>query len=138
MKKVENKEVTTHTPETLRYIEKKMRDKVMLLILIHNPVDGMGLHKNPKSGHGGKYTWEGPRDLVDDEFSMGQDVPAAIDEGDPNYVDEEIEEKIMRGDSDVVDPDTKVFVVGEVDVAKTANDAHGGVSRVDVQPELNV
>ncbi|KAI3857758.1 hypothetical protein MKX03_023981 [Papaver bracteatum] len=91
-----------------------------------------------KAGHGGKYTWEGPRDLVDVELSMGQDVPTAIDEGDPNYVDEEVEEKVMRGDSDVVDLDMKGFVVGEVDVAKTANDSHGGVSRVDVQPELNV
>ncbi|KAI3834415.1 hypothetical protein MKX03_032526 [Papaver bracteatum] len=137
MKKVEKKEVITHNPDTLRYIEKKMRDKGVQRMDRH-PADGMGLHKTPKSGHGGKYTWEGPRDLIDDELSMGQDVPAAIDEGDPNYVDEEIEEKIIRGDNDVVDPDIKGFVVGEVDVAKTANDAHGGVSRVDVQPELNV
>ncbi|KAI3910163.1 hypothetical protein MKW92_017026 [Papaver armeniacum] len=74
MKKVEKTEVTTHNPDTLsRWIRTPQK---------------------PKSGHGGKYTWEGPRDLVDDELSMGQDVPAAIDEGDPNYVDEEIEEKV--------------------------------------------
>ncbi|KAI3951842.1 hypothetical protein MKX01_021580 [Papaver californicum] len=125
MKKVEKTKVTTHNPDTLRYIEQKMRDKGVQRMDRH-PIDGIGLHKNPKSGHGGRC----PCDLVDDELSMGRDVPTNIDEGDPNYVDEEIEEKIMRGDSDVVNAYMKGFVVSEVDVAKTANDAHGGISRV--------
>ncbi|CAM6084821.1 unnamed protein product [Calypogeia fissa] len=37
-----------------------------------------------KSGQGGKYTWIGPMD----EASM-DDLPVALDEKDPNYVDED-------------------------------------------------
>ncbi|XVF07753.1 hypothetical protein REPUB_Repub06bG0166800 [Reevesia pubescens] len=58
-------------------------------------------------------------------------VPAAIDEKDPNYVDEEEEERILRGEKS----DVAGFVVGEVHVAKAAEDQEG-VARVEVDPHL--
>jgi hypothetical protein len=93
-----------------------------------HPVDGLGgIGKPPpKSGHGGKYTWEGPDDPEESELSA---VPPAIDEKDPNYVDEEKEERVLRGeDNDVVG-----LVVGVVEVPKVAE---AGVARVEVDPQL--
>ncbi|KAG9134602.1 hypothetical protein Leryth_000939 [Lithospermum erythrorhizon] len=90
-------------------MEKKMIDKGMHRQERH-PLDGRPLGLWPKSGHGGKYTWEGP-------------VRTSLDENDPNYVDEEVE-----GRSGVSE-----YVVGEVDVAKVARD---GVARVDVDHQL--
>ncbi|KAK4348417.1 hypothetical protein RND71_031172 [Anisodus tanguticus] len=116
--KVTKLESDTHNIESLKHIEKKLIDKG-----IHRkdrrPIDGIPLNKQSKSGHGGKFTWEGPRDVIDD------DVPAAIDENDPNYVDEEEEGKILRGEVSGVEG----LVVGEVDVAKVVDE---GVGRVDV------
>ncbi|KAF5195803.1 plant/protein [Thalictrum thalictroides] len=93
-KKVEKKEVESQNPDTLRYIDKKNKDKGMQRMDRH-PVDGRSLNQMPKSGRGGKFTWEGPDDLIDNELDA---APAAIDEGDPNYVDEEGEERIMKGE----------------------------------------
>ncbi|GKV10533.1 hypothetical protein SLEP1_g21882 [Rubroshorea leprosula] len=75
------------------------------------------------AGHGGKYTWEGPADVLDNELDA---APAAIDEGDPNYVDEEADDGNATG-----------MVVGEVEVAKVAADGDG-VARIEVDPRLNV
>ncbi|OVA04633.1 hypothetical protein BVC80_1711g20 [Macleaya cordata] len=130
-KKVEKTEVIKLSkPDTLRYIEKKLWDKGVLRMERH-PVDGLGgLNRQPKSGHGGKYTWEGPRDPTETELL---DVPVAIDERDPNYVDEEVEERIVKGE----DKDLEGLVVGEVEVAKTA-EANDGVARIEVRPPLQV
>ncbi|KAI4349031.1 hypothetical protein L6164_009684 [Bauhinia variegata] len=96
-----------------------------------HPADGIGIGRPPpKSGRGGKYTWEGPDDMVESEMTA---VPAAIDEKDPNYVDEEEEEKIVRGDEE----DVADRVVGEVEVPKAAEEREG-VARVEVDPRLNV
>ncbi|XP_062165861.1 uncharacterized protein LOC133872378 [Alnus glutinosa] len=130
-KKVEKKEGNTHKI-TLKYQEKKLMDKGVHRMDRH-PVDGLGgIGKPPpKSGHGGKFTWEGPDDLVKTEL-LG--VPPAIDEKDPNYVNEEKEEEtILRGE----DSDVAGLVVGEVEVAKVA-EARKGVARVEVDPQLTV
>ncbi|KAK6942679.1 hypothetical protein RJ641_028056 [Dillenia turbinata] len=94
-----------------------------------HPADGLGGlgQPPPKSGHGGKYTWEGQRDAAETELS---DDPPAIDEKDPNYVDEEEEEKIKE------DGEVAELVVGEVDVPKAA-EVKESVARVEVDPELN-
>ncbi|KAK7244981.1 hypothetical protein RIF29_39810 [Crotalaria pallida] len=121
-KRVEKTELNTHNIDTIKYVEKKLIDKGVQRMDRH-PVDGIGIGKPPpKSGHGGKFTWEGPADVVDNELMA---APAAIDEKDPNYVDEEEEEE-----------DVKDVVVGEVDVAKVAGEQ--GVARVDVDPRLQV
>ncbi|XP_027349189.1 uncharacterized protein LOC113860858 [Abrus precatorius] len=119
-KRVEKEELNTHNIDTVKYVEKKLVNKGVQRQERH-PVDGIGLRRPPpKSGHGGKYTWEGPADTVDNELMA---VPPAIDEKDPNYVDEEDE--------------VSELVVGEVEVSKVAEDKEG-VARVDVDPRLHV
>ncbi|KAL5709625.1 hypothetical protein ACHQM5_020290 [Ranunculus cassubicifolius] len=120
MKRVEKKEVDTHNHDTLKYIDKKMKDKGVQRMDRH-PVDGMSINKMAKSGRGGKYTWEGPGGMIEDEMDA---APAAIDQGDPNYVDEESFVKGVEGK-----------VVGEVEVAKVG-EGHDGVTRFEVQPSL--
>lgn len=107
----------TRRPDTLRYIEKKLRDKGIQRMERH-PVDGLSLaHGPPKSGHGGKFTWEGPADV-----SL-EPAPPAVDAKDPNYVEEEEEDaEVAAG-----------IIKGEVEVAKEAKE---GVSRIEVQPPL--
>ncbi|GLT73950.1 hypothetical protein SLA2020_457770 [Shorea laevis] len=122
-KKVEKTEVYSHNMDTIRYVEKKLEDKGVQRLGRH-PANGIGLGRLlPKAGHGGKYTWEGPADMVDNELDA---APEAIDEGDPNYVDEEAEDGNETG-----------MVVGEVEVAKVAAD-EDGVARIEVDPRLNV
>ena len=117
-KKVEKTELETHNVDTVKYVEKKLVDKGVQRMERH-PADGIGIGRPPpKSGRGGKYTWEGPADMADNELNA---APAAIDEKDPNYVDEE--EDVLRE-----------LVKGEVEVAKAAEDK--GVARVDVDPRL--
>lgn len=126
---LEKTEANTHNIDTLKYIEKKLIDKGVQRMDRH-PVDCMGgiAKPPPKSGHGGKYTWEGPSDLVEAEL---EEVPPAIDKKDPNYVDEEVEERILRGE----DSDVAGLVVGRVEVPKAA-EAREGVARVEVDPQL--
>ncbi|THU50199.1 hypothetical protein C4D60_Mb06t17590 [Musa balbisiana] len=121
-KKVERVEVPkTRRPDTVRYIEKKLVDKGIQRMERH-PVDGLGIGRSPpKSGHGGKFTWEGPEDVVESEVDP---VPPAIDEKDPNYVEE------GNGDANPGE-----VVIGEVEVAKVA-EAKEGVSRIEVLPPL--
>ncbi|CAK7340623.1 unnamed protein product [Dovyalis caffra] len=124
-KRVEKAEVKTHKVDTVKYIEKKLVDKGIIRMERH-PVDGKGgIGKPPpKSGHGGKYTWEGPDDEAESELE-GAAQPA-IDEKDPNYVDEEAEEKLVRGEEkDVAD-----LIAGEVEVAKAVEE-RDGVARVE-------
>lgn len=72
----------TRHPDTLRYMERKLSERGMYRMERH-PVDGLTLKGGPpKSGRGGKYTWEGPDDVVHSQLDP---APAAIDEGDPNY-----------------------------------------------------
>lgn len=87
-KRVEKMELNTRNIDTIKYVEKKLMDKGVQRMDRH-PVDGLGgIGKPPpKSGHGGKYTWEGPDDLAENELDA---APPAIDEKDPNYVDEEL------------------------------------------------
>ncbi|XP_010069014.2 uncharacterized protein LOC104456016 [Eucalyptus grandis] len=127
-KKVEKTEVNTHNVDTLRYIEKKLMDKGVIRMERH-PVDGIGIGRPPpKSGHGGKYTWEGPDSMVEAEL---EPVPPAIDERDPNYVDEEAEGRILRGEVS----DVAAYVAGDVEVPKAEE---VGVARIDVDPKLQV
>ncbi|KAF3967229.1 hypothetical protein CMV_008756 [Castanea mollissima] len=128
-KRVEKIEVTTHKIDTVKNIEKKLMDKGVLRMDRH-PANGIGIGKPPpKSGHGGKYTWEGPDDIAESELS---EVPPAIDEKDPNFVDEEEEEKILKGEKSEV----AGLVVGVVEVPKVVEEKEG-VARIEVDPRLN-
>ncbi|RID71308.1 hypothetical protein BRARA_C03251 [Brassica rapa] len=122
-KAVDKLELKTRNPDTIKQVEKKLMDKGVQRMERH-PSDGTQIKRRPpKSGHGGKYTWEGSDRMEDYEM---QPDPAAMDEGDPNYD----EEKIGGGGGD----DVAVEVVkGEVEVAK---EAPGGVARVEVDPRL--
>ncbi|PHU06364.1 hypothetical protein BC332_22853 [Capsicum chinense] len=90
----------------------------------HRPIDGIPLNKQSKSGYGEKFTWEGPRNAREYEY---HDLPVAIDENDPNFVDE--------GEG----------VAGEVDVVKVANEgveegvaAEVDLAKVDVVGEVDL
>ena len=129
-KKEEKAELNTRNIDTIKYVKKKLFDKGVQRLERH-PADGIGLRKPPpKSGHGGKYTWEGPDETVENELEA---VPPAIDEKDPNYVDEEWEEKLVKGKTE----DVAGLVVGEVEVAKVVEEEEG-VARVEVDPRLKV
>uniref|UniRef100_A0A6N2KCU9 Hyaluronan/mRNA-binding protein domain-containing protein n=1 Tax=Salix viminalis TaxID=40686 RepID=A0A6N2KCU9_SALVM len=131
-KKMEKAELKTHSTDTIKYVEKKLVDKGVLRMERH-PVDGRkgGIGKPPpKSGHGGKFTWEGPYDEAEIELEAAA-RPPAIDEKDPNYVDEVMEEKIVKGE----EKDVAGLVVGEIEVAKAVEERHG-VARVEVDPCL--
>uniref|UniRef100_A0A2P2J0N4 Uncharacterized protein n=1 Tax=Rhizophora mucronata TaxID=61149 RepID=A0A2P2J0N4_RHIMU len=130
-RRVEKREINMHNVDSIKQVEKKLVDKGVLRMDRH-PMDGLrgGIRRSPrKSGHGGKYTWEGPDDNVENELEA---VPPAIDEKDPNYVDEEAEERIGRGEESEV----AGLVVGEVEVPKAA-EAREGVARVEIDPVLN-
>ncbi|KAF8396463.1 hypothetical protein HHK36_018086 [Tetracentron sinense] len=129
-KRVEKAELDTHNIDTLKYIEKKLANKGVQRMERH-PVDGLSLAHGPhKSGHGGKYTWEGPGDFAETELCA---APPAIDERDPNYVNEEVEERIVKGE----DSEVAGVVVGEVEVAKAAEAKEGvAVAGVEVDPRL--
>lgn len=131
-KRVEKREVDSHNIDTIKYVEKKLIDKGVQRMERH-PANGIGIGRPPpKSGHGGKYTWEGPGELAESELSP---VPPAIDKGGPNYVDEEAEERVVRGE----DEEVKGIVVGEVEVEVPKAAQNGeGVARVLVHPPLNV
>ena len=112
-------------PDTAKYIERKLEEQGFHRFERHpaNAPRGVGIGTPPpKSGRGGKYTWEGPGGLVEDELDP---APPAIDPNDPNYED----------DDGAVDEVAKDVVVGEVEVAKVAED-RDGVARVDVAPPL--
>ena len=112
-------------PDTAKYIERKLEEQGFHRFERHpaNAPRGVGISTPPpKSGRGGKYTWEGPGGLVEDELDP---APPAIDPNDPNYED----------DDGAVDEVAKDVVVGEVEVAKVAED-RDGVARVDVAPPL--
>lgn len=114
-KHVEKVELKTHDVDKLKYVERKLIDKGVLRLDRH-PADGLPLKHDPKKGHGGKYSWEGP----DKEFENELLAEAAIDDKDPNYVDEE-EEAAADDDGEVV--------IGEVQTPKAAAE---GVARVEV------
>ncbi|CAF1703762.1 BnaC03g73280D [Brassica napus] len=122
-KAVDKLELKTRNPDMIKQVEKKLMEKGVQRMERH-PSDGTQIKRPPpKSGHGGKYTWEGAGRMEDYEM---QPDPPAMDEGDPNYD----EEKIGGGGGD----DVAVEVVkGEVEVA---NEAPGGVARVEVDPRL--
>ena len=112
-------------PDTAKYIERKLEEQGFHRFERHpaNAPRGVGISTPPpKSGRGGKYTWEGPGGLVEDELDP---APPAIDPNDPNYED----------DDGAVDEVAKDVVVGEVEVAKVA-EGRDGVARVDVAPPL--
>ncbi|VFQ75059.1 unnamed protein product [Cuscuta campestris] len=121
-KRVTKYEVEPQNADTLKHIQKKLMDKG-----VHrqdrDPVNGIPLNKQAaKAGHGGKFTWEGPADEA--EVQPEDYVAAAIDENDPNYVDEEAERSGVE---------EELVVEGGVDVPKVAAQ---GVARVDVHPQL--
>ncbi|KAJ0249570.1 Plant/protein [Hirschfeldia incana] len=121
-KAVDKFELKTRNPDTFKQVEKKLMEKGVQRMERH-PSDGTQIKRPPpKSGHGGKYTWEGAGRMEDYEM---QPDPPAMDEGDPNYD----EEKIGGGGDDVV----VEVVKGELEVAK---EAPGGVARVEVDPRL--
>ncbi|XP_030453723.1 uncharacterized protein LOC115675263 [Syzygium oleosum] len=127
-KRVEKTEVDTHNVDTLRYVERKLMDKGVIR-MERLPVDGIGIGRLPlKSSCDGKYTWEGPNGTVEAEL---EPAPPAIDERDPNYVDEEAEGRILRGEVS----DVAAYVAGEVEVPKAEE---VGVAGIDVDPQLQV
>ncbi|KAM3300429.1 hypothetical protein ACQJBY_041442 [Aegilops geniculata] len=113
----------TRRPDTARHVERKLEEQGLHRFERHpaNAPRGVGIGAPPpKSGRGGKFTWEGPEGLVDSELDP---APAAIDRNDPNCEEEE-----EGGEQDEA-------VVGEVEVAKVAQ-ARAGVARVEVAPPL--
>ncbi|KFK38384.1 hypothetical protein AALP_AA3G106600 [Arabis alpina] len=124
---VDKFELKTRNPDTIKQVEKKLMEKGVQRMERH-PSDGNSLKRPPpKSGHGGKYTWEGPDRMEDYEMHP---YPPAMDEGDPNYDEEQTGNKERGGGGDDVAVE---FVKGEVEVAK---EAPGGVGRVEVDPRL--
>ncbi|KAH0638565.1 hypothetical protein KY285_035151 [Solanum tuberosum] len=117
-KHVEKLELDTKNVDTVKYVEKKLTEKGVQRLERH-PSDGLPLKHDPKKGHGGKYTWEGPDKEADNELDP---VPPALDEKDPNYVNEETEEE-------------EGVIVGEIEVAKLAEE---GVARIEVDPNLKI
>nr|CBX25316.1 hypothetical_protein [Oryza brachyantha] len=117
----------TRRPDTAKHFERKLEEQGFHRLERHpanGPARGIGAPP-PKSGRGGKFTWEGPDGLVDTQLDP---APPAIDPDDPNY-----EEDGAAGEVD------EEVVVGEVEVAKVA-EARDGVARVEVvapprQPE---
>ncbi|WZZ42126.1 uncharacterized protein LOC106388972 [Brassica napus] len=123
-KAVDKLELKARNPDTIKQVEKKLMEKGVQRMERH-PSDGTQIKRPPpKSGRGGKYTWEGSDRMEDYEM---QPDPPAMDEGDPNYD----EEKIGGGGGG--DDVAVVVVKGEVEVA---NEAPGGVARVEVDPRL--
>ncbi|XP_048604957.1 uncharacterized protein LOC106378312, partial [Brassica napus] len=122
-KAVDKLELKTRNPDTINQVKKKLMEKGVQRMERH-PSDGTKIRcPPPKSGHGGKYTWEGAARMEDYEM---QPDPSTMDEGDLNYD----EEKIGGGGGD----DMAVEVgKGEVEVAK---EAPGGVARAEVDPRL--
>lgn len=119
----------TRRLDTAKHFERKFEDKGLHRLERHpaNAPARVGIGAPPpKSGRGGKFTWEGPGGIVGNELDP---VPAAIDRNDPNYVDPEEEQQQEQGDGEEV-------VVGEVEVAKVAQLGRAGVARVDVAPPL--
>jgi hypothetical protein len=114
----------TRHPDTAKHFERKFEEKGLHRLERHpaNGPRGIGAPP-PKSGRGGKFTWEGPDGIVDSELDP---LPAAIDRNDPNYEEE--------GEGEMEDV-AKEALVGEVEVAKVA-EARDGVARVDVAPPL--
>jgi hypothetical protein len=113
----------TRRPDTAKHFERKLEEQGLHRFERHpaNAPRGVGIGAPPpKSGRGGKYTWEGPGSVVEDQLDP---APPAIDPNDPNY--EEAEE----------DEAAREVVVGEVEVAKVA-ESRDGVARVDVAPAL--
>ncbi|PHT71683.1 hypothetical protein T459_22468 [Capsicum annuum] len=110
-------EIDTKNVDTIKYIEKRLTEKGVQRLERH-PADGLPFKHDPKKGHGGKYTWEGPDNEAASELDP---VPPALDEKDPNYEEAEDEKEKV--------------VVGEVEVAKLADE---GVARIDVDPNLKV
>ncbi|GAB2272242.1 hypothetical protein Dimus_007062 [Dionaea muscipula] len=116
-----------------KYIEKKLMDKGVQRMDRH-PTDGRRGRigkQPPKSGRGGKYTWEGPGGVVESE----SDAPVAIDENDPNYVegDAEVERELrMKGELD------EELVIGEVEVPAVVAAEREGVARLVVDPRLSL
>jgi hypothetical protein len=113
----------TRHPETVRRIERKLVDKGLQRLERH-PADGLGGigAPPPKSGRGGKFTWEGPNGEIENEL---EPLPPALDPKDPNYVPEETGEE----------EEERELVVGKVEVAK-APKAKEGVARIDVVPPV--
>ncbi|KAG0520030.1 hypothetical protein BDA96_08G037800 [Sorghum bicolor] len=115
----------TRRPDTAKHFERKLEEQGLHRFERHpaNAPRGVGIGTPPpKSGRGGKFTWEGPGGVVDGQLDP---APPAIDANDPNYVaPEEEEEEVARE-----------VVVGEVEVAKVA-ESRVGVARVDVAPAL--
>ncbi|KAH7861751.1 hypothetical protein Vadar_030350 [Vaccinium darrowii] len=123
-KHIEKVELDVHKVDTLKHVQRKLVDKGVQRMERH-PSDGSPyVRPPPKSGHGGKYTWEGPAEEAENELDP---APVALDERDPNYVDEEAEEKVVKGE----DEEVAGLVVGEVEVAKAA-EAREGVARIEV------
>lgn len=122
---------TDHDLDTPRYVVQKMHDNSIQRLDRH-PADGIGLaHGPPKGGHGGKFNWEGPSDIVDSELSV---VAPAMDEKDPNYVKEESKNlEVGMGGDEQGENAWEELLVGEVEVAKTPM-AKDGVARVEVYP----
>ncbi|KAH6762251.1 hypothetical protein C2S52_019684 [Perilla frutescens var. hirtella] len=111
-KHLEKVELRTDDVETVKYVERKMLEKGVGRLDRH-PADGLPLKHDPKKGHGGKYTWEGPHK----EFQAEQEAEPVLDDKDPNYVAEEEE------------------VVGEVETPKVAEE---GVARLEIDPRFKL
>uniref|UniRef100_A0A0D9XWW9 Uncharacterized protein n=1 Tax=Leersia perrieri TaxID=77586 RepID=A0A0D9XWW9_9ORYZ len=82
----------TRRPDTARHLERKLEEQGLHRLdrrpANGPPAKGIGAPP-PKSGRGGKFTWEGPDSIVDSQLDP---LPPAIDRNDPNYDEDEAEE----------------------------------------------
>ncbi|RAL51679.1 hypothetical protein DM860_010397 [Cuscuta australis] len=105
------KPVETRNVDGRKHLERKLAEKGVQRLDRH-PADGLPLKHDPKSGRGGKYTWEGPAGKEEEEEEEA--IDPALDERDPNYVDAEEEEEENGGGA---------VEVGKVDVDPQLKDA---------------
>ncbi|GKU95971.1 hypothetical protein SLEP1_g9259 [Rubroshorea leprosula] len=93
-KSVEKTEVYSHNIDTIRYVEKKM-EKEGVQRLDRHPTNRIGPGRSlPKAAPPVPVPVPVPANMVDNELDP---VPTSVDEGDPNYVDEEVEDGNVDG-----------------------------------------
>ncbi|EOY08101.1 Uncharacterized protein TCM_022422 [Theobroma cacao] len=128
-KKVEKTEVPSRNIDTIKYVEKKLEDKGVQRMERH-PANGIGIGRPPpKSGHGGKYTWEGL--MTWQRTSCWRCLQLSMRR--TQTISMRRKNRGLRGEKS----DVAGFVMGEVEVAKAFEDREG-VARVELDPHLKV
>ncbi|TMX00661.1 hypothetical protein EJD97_000374 [Solanum chilense] len=105
-KHIEKLDLDTKNVDTVKYVEKKLREKGVQRLERH-PSDGLPLKHDRKKGHGGKYTWEGPDKYDVDEKDVNEE--AEDDEGGVIVGEIEVAKLAEEGVARIeVDPNLKI------------------------------